>query len=120
VKKLRATTNPYSMSDRKMSNIYFPGWPIAAKAICEKEPPGTRSLAYNNFIRQKSVMKKEAPMQQSENSHPPFIQFFGIQRKPIATNPFKREKYVPQGPSFFTTCNSDSLIRFLWISVGRL
>jgi hypothetical protein len=37
-------------------------------------------------------MKKEAPMQHRAKSHPAFRQFFGIQRKPMETKPFKREK----------------------------
>ena len=59
-------------------------------------------------------------MATKDTSHPPLRQFFGIYRRPMATNPLRVEKYVAHGPNFFIPYYSDYLMILVFISLVNL
>ena len=121
VKNTRAITKPYCIKAIKKSVIHMPYFPRAALATSAKEmAPGVANLAYKSLTKQKYVMVKLKAIENNENNHPPFKQFFGIQRNPIATKPLSKAKYVAYGPSFLTWCISLAFISCCLTSLLKL
>jgi hypothetical protein len=85
--------------------------PIALIPISEKVPPGVLCLHSRSFIMQTSVSIKLRTIETKAHNQPPFLKFFGRYKIAVQTKPFRSEKYVCHGVSFFV-CTSPP-----WVSI---